>query len=57
MMKHTSTAFFFFGTDFLFEAADFFGGSFLAGDFLGVAAAFCTLGGLGEAGIVTPGDD
>ena len=56
-MKHTSTAFFFFGTDFLFEAADFFGGGFLAGDFLGVAAAFCTLGGLGEAGIVIAGDD
>ena len=55
-MKHTSVVFFFFGTDFLFEAADFFAGGFLAGDFLGVAATFCTLGGLGEAGM-TPGDD
>lgn len=51
-MKHTSVAFFFFGKDFLFEAADFFGGGFLAGDFLGVADTFCTLAGLGEAGMI-----
>lgn len=56
-MEHTFGVFFFFGIDFLFAAADFFeGGGFLAGDFL-CGAGFCTLAGLGEAGMVILGAD
>lgn len=56
-INHTFKACFFFGIDFLFEAAGFFGGGFLAGAFLGAGIVFCTLAGLGGAGMVTLGDD
>jgi len=45
------------GTDFLFEAAIFFAGAFLAGNFLGVGTGVCILGGLGDTGMLILGVD